>query len=94
MTSNPQWILVVDQCGERSRFGGVNFSNRPAPPIPRPGHPIRINGGFFFVASVSPLTPDFQRLEVVVRKTTREAFASLAGLPSQSPPPKRRRFRR
>ena len=94
MTNNPQWILVVYENGKRFQAGGVNFSNRPAPPIPKPGHPVRINGGFFFVASVSPLTPDLQRLEVVVRKTTREVFASFAGLPSQSPPPKRRRFRR
>ncbi len=93
MTNNPQWILVVDDCGERWQAGAVNFSNRPGPPLPRPGHPIRINGGFFFVSEITPLTADYQRLQVVVRKTNREDFAELAGLKSKPKPPRRKRFR-
>ena len=94
MTNNPQWILVLDGNGTRFQFAGVNFANRPAPPMPRAGLPIRIDGGFFFVSSVTPLTADYQRLEVVVRRTTKEVFASLAGLKSKPAPPSRKRFRR
>jgi hypothetical protein len=93
MTNNPQWMLVVDHGGNRWQAGGVNFSNRPAPPIPRPGHPIRINGAFFFVSEITFLTADYQRIEVVVRKTNQEYFAELAGLKSKPKPPRRKRFR-
>ena len=93
MTNNPQWMLVLDDGGNLTPFAGVNFANRPAPPMPRPGHPIRINGGFFFVSSITPLTADYQRLELVVRKTTKEVFASFAGLKSKPKPPRRKRFR-
>jgi hypothetical protein len=93
MKNNPQWMLVLDDDGKRTPFAGVNFANRPGPPLPRPGHPIRINGGFFFVSSITPLTADYQRLEVVVMKTNRDDFAELAGLKSKPRPPRRKRFR-
>ena len=90
----PQWIIWLDDGSQKTRACGVSFASRPAPPIPRPGHPMKIHGGFYFVSEVAPFGVGFDRLEIVVRPTFREHFAFLAGLPSQSPPPKRRRFRR
>jgi hypothetical protein len=54
---------------------------------------MKIHGGFYFVSEVEPFGNGFDRLEIVVRPTSREYFATLAGLPSQSKPPRRKRFR-